>query len=135
MSQISVQEQLVILKKYFNNYSLFLASHLCNVAPKSCFKIYKPFIEKLVNDNSNVMIEGFILNVLKYENEINNEDESFFLGKKYDDVTGNDSSNVNKVFEFKSIWFSLEDSDKSLIKSYMKLLCQIARKYFDLIYQ
>ena len=40
----------------------------------------------------------------------------------------------SKIFEFKSIWGSLTQENKNMIKSYMQLLCSIARAYFNLIY-
>ena len=140
MSKHSSQQQIEILKKNFNNYSVTLSTFLANLLPDSSFKIYKPFIEELANENSNKLIDTFVLSILKYEKYIMEEDENFFLGKKnYDDDLRNDNGVATnqdykmKVFEFKSIWALLNEENKSIIKSYMKLLCRIARKYFDIV--
>lgn len=134
MSTYSLEEQLEILKKNFNNYSVILSVFLVNIAPNSSFRIYKPYIEHLASENSNKIIDTFILSVLKYENEIMNENESFFIGNSFDNDLDYDDEKRLKVFEFKSIWTSLSDENKDVIKSYMKLLCRIARKYFNLVY-
>lgn len=125
----SLQKKVEILKKHFNNYCLILSSCLENI--NHSFKIYKSFIEELVNNNSNKLLDTFIISVLKYEEYIMNGDDDFFLGNNYDDY----KDNRIKVFEFKSIWTSLSEENKNVIKSYMKILCQIARKYFDLLYE
>jgi len=134
MSQYSLEEQLEILKKNFNSYSVTLSSFLAEIAPRSSFRLYKPVIEQLVNENSNKIIDTFVLTALKYEDKIMQEDDNFFMGKNYDNELEFDNEKIGKVFEFKSIWESLSDPNKSVIKSYMKLLCRIARKYYNLIY-
>lgn len=134
MYQYSLQEELEILKINFNNYTVILSVFLANIAPDSSFRIYKPYIEQFANENSNKIIDTFILSALKYEEEIINGNEGFFLGKNYDSELDNDNEKIIKVFEFKSIWKSLNDQNKAVIKSYMKLLYRIARKYFNLIY-
>lgn len=134
MSQYTVKDQLEILKKHFNNYSITLSSFMSNIAPKSSFVTYSPYIEKLANENSNKIIDTFVLSALKYEDKIMNNDESFFLGKNYDNELNNENDKIVKVFEFKQIWGTLGDQNKLVIKSYMQLLCRIARKYFNLMY-
>lgn len=130
----SLEEQLDILKKNFNNYSLTLSVILADVNPCSSFGIYKSVIERLVNINSSKMIDTFILSALKYEDKIMEGDDDFFLKKDYGNELGEDKNNIIKVFEFKSIWDTLCDQNKDIIKLYMQLLCKIARKYYDLVY-
>jgi hypothetical protein len=134
MANYSVKDQLEILKKNFNDYSLVLINFLAIVVPKSPFRLYKLYIEQLANERSNKIIDMFILSVLKYEDKILEGDEEFFLCKNYDGELNNDKNRILKAFEFKSIWKSVNDQNRSAIKSYMVLLCKIARKYFNLVY-
>lgn len=139
-----LSRKLKILVKNFNNLSLTLATFLGNIAPNSTFATFKRPIEKLVQDESTKIIDTFVLKALVYEKQILEGDEDFFIGKDYKsdlfDIYGNkindESDNViMKVFEFKTIWKLLDDKNKEEIKEYMKVLCKIARKYFDLFYE
>lgn len=127
-------QQLDILKKNFNNYSVTLSVFIANIVPRSSFNIYKSNIEQFAEQNSNKIIDTFILSVLKYEEQIMNGDEKFFLKKNYDEELNNENEYIMKVFEFKSVWKSLNEQNKFVVIQYMKLLCRIARKYFNLIY-
>ena len=126
----AITHQLGILKKNFNMYSETLADFLASIAPKSSFASHKSTVKMLVAKNSGKLIDTFILSALMYEDHILAGDEDFFLGKCK-------SKNLGKpkdFIEFKLVWTSFDDDNKIHIKSYMKLLCQIARKYFDLKY-
>lgn len=117
-------EELEILKIHFNNYSVILSTFLANISPNCLFTLYKSYIEEYQKQKSDIIIHMFISNALKYEKKILKGDDDFYSGKKYD--------NQINIFEFKSIWKCLNDQNKSVIKSYMKLLCMIARKYCDI---
>jgi hypothetical protein len=135
-TKYTLAEQTDILKKNFNNYAVILSDFLAGLNMSHSFKIYHPYIEQLSKENSNKLIDVFVLSALKYETYIMQGDESFFLGKNYDEELNDvdKEDNMIRVFEFKTVWNKLDGQDKDMIKSYMKLLCRIARKYFDLLY-
>lgn len=128
-------QQIGILIKNFNNYSGVLATFISNISPSQSipFKMYKSEMDKLIREGSNIMIDTFVLNALKYEEQIMNGDDNFFLGNNYDDITKKDNNMIMQVFEFKKIWKIINDDNKNLIKQYMQLLCQISRTYFNLV--
>ena len=57
----------------------------------------------------------------------------FFLGESFSEITNNDEKMIMKVFEFKNIWKKINIDNKNQIKNYMKILCQIARVYVDIV--
>ncbi|AYV80953.1 MAG: hypothetical protein Harvfovirus11_15 [Harvfovirus sp.] len=126
----AVVYQLQILKKNFNIYSETLADFLGGIAPKSSFMLYKGTVKSLVSKNSDKLIDMFILSALVYEDEILSGDDDFFLGA----CKGKNVGKRKEFIEFKTVWNSFDDENRLQIKLYMKLLCQIARKYFDLKY-
>ena len=129
---MEVSGQIEILKRNFNNYSETLVSFLSKIAPRSSIIMYKPYIEKLCKANSNKIIDTFVINGLIHEEKIMREDEEYFMGMSVSEK--DDSDKLRKIFQFKNVWKTLSSEDKHTIKSYMKLLCVIARKYFDLLY-
>jgi hypothetical protein len=129
-----MNDTIKILVNNFNTYSCTLATFIGNINNKNInFKFYKNEIEKLTRKESVVMIDTFVLNGLKYEEYIMAGDEEFFLGEKYDNVTGNDDNLMMKVFEFKSIWKKLNQENKTQIINYMQILCQIAKVYLKYV--
>lgn len=129
-----INNKMLALKNSFNNYSLILSTFLANIAPSSPFGTYHPIMKSLVDEGSNKVIELFILHILtKFEEQILEGNEQFFLGKTYEEELENDSKKVMKVFEFKSLWGNLSEQNKSVIKKYMKLLCEISRVYVNLL--
>ncbi|AYV75752.1 MAG: hypothetical protein Terrestrivirus3_21 [Terrestrivirus sp.] len=126
-------KKIKILISNFNNYTNILATFIANTSPNSNMKMYKGEIERLVDEGSKVMIDTFTLNVLRYEEQIMEGDEAFFVGNNYSDITQNDRNMVNRMFEFKSIWKILTENNKNVIIKYMQLLCQISRAYFEIV--
>lgn len=128
-------KQLEILRSYFNNYSTTLAVFLSNLFPGSSFRTYRNEVENLARKNSTKMIDAFILSALEFEEEIMSGDEEFFLGRRKGERERGTKTSFPKVLEFKSIWGKLTDENKGVVKSYVQILCSVARKYFDLSYQ
>lgn len=126
-------KRIKVLISNFNNYTNVLATFIANISPNSNMRMYKGEIERLVDEGSKVMIDTFTLNVLKYEEQIMEGDENFFMGNNYSDITQNDKNMINKMFEFKSIWKILTENNKNVIIKYMQLLCQISRAYFEIV--
>ena len=126
-------EKLKILKKNFNSYCVTLASFMTSISPNETIKIYRDEIIKLDKKESNIIIDTFILNALKYEEQLIEGNELFFMGKSFNELTNNDDNMIMKVFEFKYIWKKINVTNKTQIKNYMKILCQIARVYINLV--
>lgn len=123
---MNIDSQINMLIESFNANSNQLIKFMSNFVSSFTFKMYKTEFDRLIRINSEVIIETFAINVLKYEEHIMNDNDDFFLG--YNDFDSNDAM---KVFEFKSIWNKLNDQNKDTIRAYMKLLCQIASVYRD----
>lgn len=129
-----MQQQINSLKTNFNTYALTLSTFLANIAPQSSFVSYNNLMKPYIVQNSNKVIDMFVMYILtKYEDKILEGDEDFFLGRNYKDEHNGDSNGIMKVFEFKSLWGDLTEQNKSAIKEYMKILCQISRAYVNLL--
>lgn len=122
-----------ILTKNFNSYCSTLSTFIVTISPNETMKMYRNEIVKLEKKQSSVIIDTFVLNALKYESQILEGDESFFLGESFDNITNEDDNMIMKVFEFKNIWRKVNNSNKTQIKNYMRILCQIARVYVDTV--
>jgi len=127
VNQMNINSQLNTLIESFNANSVILVNFMSKFVSTLTFKIYKTEFDRLVRINSDFIIDTFTLNVLKYKEHIMSDNDDFFLG--YNDFDSNDAM---KVFEFKSIWYNLNEQNKDTIKAYMKLLCEIASVYRDL---
>jgi len=133
MSDSDVSKQIQSLIENFNKYSLILSEFLIHVSNKTTFIIYNNFINQAVSTQPIKLIDSFVISVLKYESKIMDDDEKFFLNKDYDDDVKGDKEDIRCIVEIKNIWSVLDSDNKAQIKSYIKLLCRISRKYFNLI--
>lgn len=90
--------------------------------------------------NSKKIIHVFINDILKFENQINNKDENFFLkydfNNKYKDLNSGINNSINTqdvnidfIFQFKNNWKQLSEHNKNVIFDYMILLCKIVKAY------
>lgn len=89
-------------------------------------------IDLLKNDlkkNRERIINYFVLYVLKYKEQIDNQDENFFLNNSFKNDTNNDDI-LNKILEFKNIWTDLDNDNKKTVMTYMILLCNLSQKFF-----
>lgn len=89
-------------------------------------------IDLLKNDlkkNRERIINYFILYVLKYKEQIDKKDETFFINNSFKNETNNDDV-LSKILEFKNIWNELDNDNKKTVMGYMILLCDLAQKYF-----
>ena len=120
----------------FNNLLLDLVRNIADICPSSIIGANVKDIEReLKNDaNRNKFIDIFVAKVLQYKSEIDNGDENFFLNKTYENEFGSNGM-LSRVFEFKSIWTKLNNTNKALVKQYMQLLCELAQNYFIEVYQ
>lgn len=136
MAVSASSETLNILVKNFNSYATTLASFVASVTHTKYIQLYYDEIVNLDRKNSSVLIDTFVLNLLIYEQQIMEGNDAFFLGKTFDDIdTDNDKNIIMKIFEFKHLWLKINENNKEQIKNYMKILCQIARAYTNIILQ
>lgn len=121
------------LKSEFNDLCCTLVSNLIII--DSSFKIYQDFIIDIQKSKSAAAIDIFVLNILKYQDQIRAGDENFFLGRSYDDVNVDVPNKIkaDKIFEFKNIWTKLSPENKHCIRQYLALMCDIGNSYLDLI--
>lgn len=126
-------EQIQILIRHFNNYSATLFSFIETVVPSAIFQLYKPLVDKFIKDNSSKLMDKFIVTGFKYEDKIMSGDDNFFMETDNFDKISEAKDQTQDIFRFKKVWGSLDQANKDTIKEYMKLLCRIARKYFDLV--
>jgi len=128
-----MSDKLTILIKNFNSYCVTLSTFISTISPNETMKMYKDEVVKLDKKQSTVIIDTFVLNALKYESQILEGNEAFFLGESFEEITNDDENMILKVFEFKNIWRKVNNSNKTQIKNYMKILCRIARAYVDIV--
>ena len=125
------EQNILTLTKHFNTYAGTLFSFLENIMQNATLKLVRPIINQLINDNSSKIIDMFILSVFQYEEQILAGNDDFFLNQDFGEGKL-DNSELMQVFEFKNIWKTLTEENRTNIKSYMQILCKISRKYFDL---
>jgi hypothetical protein len=122
----------------FNSTLLCMAENIANVCKNTIVGNNIDFIKKTIKNSNNrtIFIETFVTKILQYKNEIYNKNDSFFLNKSYDDDFKNiegGSKILNYIFEFKSIWKSLNPENKDIFIDYMKILCELSQEYFLMI--
>jgi len=118
----------------FNDTLLSLSLSVANVCPKSIIGQNIKDIERRIKNKINYtkFIDIFCIKILmKYEKQIMNGEESFFMEKNYDDDLDDDSY-FDYIEPIKSIWNELADKNKNTIKQYMKILCQLSQQYYIL---
>lgn len=118
----------------FNNLFETLVEDTSKIAPTSTIGANKKEILDAIKIKPTLVIDIFCLKVLKYKNQIedDNEYEKFFMGKNYnDDVSDVTHINImDHIFELKNIWSTLNNTNKEVIRTYMKFLCGLAQDYF-----
>jgi hypothetical protein len=113
----------------FNDKLLVLIEGLAKATNKKLIINNFGLLKRIINKNPNRPIENFIFYMLPHKPEIDSENENFFL--TYEIKTKNlNSSFMKNIFEFKNIWYKLNDENKSTVKNYMKYLCSISQEYF-----
>jgi len=121
--KMSNEKILKTLRDDFNKESLKLIKVIQENIKIPLSEIYIDGIHKKIKKDSSFMINTFVLNALEYEDQIMDGDDNYFT-KKCD--------NKNDFLKFKIIWEKLGTKTKNIIKQSMKLLCIIARKYFNI---
>lgn len=128
------KKNIKILENSFNKVITGMIEHLVTYYDYTDSNIckMKNMILESINNYPEEPISCFILNIYnndEYRYYINNEDETFFLGETYDNITDGDENMIMKIFEFKTLWKQLDNDTKNFIKKSMKTLVQISRVY------
>ena len=93
---------------------------------------YSSIVSNIIKTKPLEPISLFIVNVYKndkYREYIIQGNDKFFLNSDHKDVTNNDESMVQKMFQFKTCWTKLSYDNKDYIKNVMKTLIQITTQY------
>lgn len=119
----------------FNNICLNMANYIASKFPKSQIGMHISLIRTFIDCKPSEVIARFIQRLYSvdiYIQSIKNKDENFFLNHTYDELKGHKWSDDN-MFEFKDLWFRLEDESKELIKESMLLLVEHTEKYITIL--
>lgn len=113
----------------FNTMIVDLAAQIALVCPTSIIATSLSTIKTLIVNHPNTIIDIFVQKVLKYKQKIDEGNDSFFLNNSFTEETEGDSTISSRIFEFKSIWKQLNQSNRETVKQYMKFLCELALAY------
>jgi len=93
------------------------------------FSLAKEKFILLRKTNPRKVMEGVLVYVYPYKNQIMNSDESFFLNKNYENDT-KDEGHLVKALKIKDLWESdMDDNTKESIFTYFKVIIVLSEKY------
>lgn len=131
-----MNSQIMELVGDFNNILLALSHNIAKVCPTSIIGSNINMINKLLKNTHQPtkFIELFCIKVLKYKEQIDSGDESFFMNKNNyeEDVDGKESI-MDIVSSLKSVWMELKRENKDIVILNMQILCELAQEYYKLI--
>ncbi|ARF10583.1 hypothetical protein Hokovirus_2_110 [Hokovirus HKV1] len=120
----------------FNETFLELLKDIASMAPNTPvgknIKDIESVFKKLDSKTKYKFIDNFILKVLKYQDQIESEDESFFFEELLKDEIKNDQSVVDSginILELIPIWKKLKQNDRKSVFAYLRLLCDMCNDY------
>jgi hypothetical protein len=91
------------------------------------FKVFQTYISMLQRTNPGIVIDTFYEHVaLKYEDQINAKNDSFFLTYAAAEYTSDMPDIVAKI---KSCWGLLAEPSKQAIWQYIYILKELAKRY------
>lgn len=98
-------------------------------------KVYHDMFKKLKRFNATKAIEQFIIYVLPFKEKIYDDDETFFLQKSGEELTGDTSEyTMMQSLKFKDLWQTLSDDSKSNIFKFFKVMVYFAEEYLKIKY-
>lgn len=117
----------------FNTLAFQFASEMSKIAPNSILSNNLDILERTMKSGltRRKIIDYFVCNVLQYKSQIESGDEKFFM-EELDFSRHCDNSKMKNIFEFKSIWKTISDQNKDIVKQYMIALMDISEEYFML---
>ena len=75
------------------------------------------------------VVEGFLVKVYPYKDQIMAENDEFFVQKSYDSDTKNEG-NLVKVLKIKELWDTdMDENTKKTLFNYFKVFIVLAEKY------
>ena len=119
----------------FNNQADDLMAQMYACSQDYDIKVYHQMFVKLKNFNATKAIEQFIIYVLPFKEKIYEDDESFFLEKSGQELTGDGSEyTMMKSLKFKDLWKTLSDDSKNNIFKFFKVMVYFAEEYLKIKY-
>jgi hypothetical protein len=108
---------------------------LIEVSGNMMLREYSKKIIENVNKYPKKIVDTFIVNAYlknngKYREGIIIGDEEFFLNEEL-----NDGNLMDYIFEFKRFWNKLDDENKLIIKSFLRVLCFYSDERFVIFYK
>lgn len=98
-------------------------------------KVYHDMFRKLKRFNATKAIEQFIIYVLPYKEKIYDDDETFFLEKSGEELTGDKSEyTMMQSLKFKDLWQTLSNDSKDNIFKFFKVMVYFAEEYLKIKY-
>lgn len=121
--------------KDFNGEAINFVTQLSKLAPKSIFAGNTSYLKGILKIYPKYMIDQFTIYILKYRDQIDAENNSFFMDIDFTKETGGDDNAISKIFEIKNIWKTLSEDNKKGIFTIMKILCYYSSKYNIMKYE
>ena len=93
---------------------------------------YSKIIEEIVSTKPTDLISLFVINIYgndQYRKYILDGNDKFFISHDHKSVTGDEKNKIQMMFQFKSYWGTLGESNKIYIKGVMKTLIEISEMY------
>jgi len=116
--------------KAFSTQMENLSNELCELFPTDVnLKTINNTIILLKKTNPRKLLDFFNLYVLKYEQKIKSNNESFFLEKNYkEDIDDFNKNSVNIITCLKTYWKDLTKQSKTNIWLYLNVLLKLSKK-------
>ena len=119
-------------EKTFNDILIQFVQTLNKIHPKDNFEGQFSQLNNIINICPTKLIELFIIRFLPDKDKLLSNDDAFFLNKYTNDspeISNKKESNISFINEIKQIWITLEDDHKTLIRLYLKILCEHSENY------
>lgn len=116
----------------FNTVVKSMMNHIIDYYGDAQMTGMQKMLIDIIDESPDEPISCFLMNIYKNDNYRRNilaQNDKFFIGHDYNDVTNGDEESKAKMFEFKELWKRIDNDTKSLIKKSMMALVKICEKY------
>lgn len=115
----------------FKELLIKLTADLANVTKDNLLNKYKNDIINAIQKNPKNVTDSFILqgynkNEGYYRKQLVLCNEDFLLNHSFNEITHNNTSMIDRLFQFKTFWNKLKPENKEIIKYYLLTLCYYA---------
>jgi len=119
----------------FNNIAIDFINVLKSLCKNSMILDNTGIIIESINNKTTrtAVIDQFLIHVLRYKPQIDENDESFFMDESFQQSLGQKQGVGMIIGELKAIWNKLNDENRNRIFDYMKVLCFYSQNYFLLL--